>query len=61
MTPKGQKALGEVSEQEEGLWQLHLGRNKWRIWGHYKEPEFFFLFWDPDHEIATGKSRHRKT
>jgi hypothetical protein len=61
MTPEGQKALAEVSKQENGLWQLHLKRYKWRVWGYFDEPEFSFLFWDAGHEIATGKSRHRKT
>lgn len=61
MTPNGRQALAEASnKQEEGLWQLHLKRYKWRIWGYFEEPEFFFLFWDAGHEIATGKSRHRK-
>lgn len=61
MTPTGQKALSQVSTQEDGLWQLHLGQHKWRIWGHFDQPEFFFLFWDPDHQIATGKSRRRRS
>lgn len=61
MTPNGRKALAEVSKQEDGLWQLHLKRYKWRIWGFFEEPEFFFLFWDAGHGVATGKSRHRKT
>ena len=61
MTPDGQKALATVSrKQEEGLWQLHLKRYKWRIWGYFDKPEFFFLWWDSDHGVATGKWRHRR-
>lgn len=60
MTPKGRKALGVISKgQEEGLWQLHLKRYKWRIWGYFDDPEFFFLWWDSNHGVATGKWRRR--
>lgn len=61
MTPDGRSALAEVSQDEEGLWQLHLKRHKWRIWGYFDDPEFFFVFWDCDHNIATGKSRTRSS
>lgn len=61
MTRKGQQAVASASPQEDGLWQLHLHRDKWRIWGFFEAPNFFFLFWDPDHEIATGKSRKRSS
>lgn len=62
MTQAGQKALDKASHrQESGLWQLHLKRHKWRIWGYFDRPEFFFLFWDEDHAIATGKSRTRRS
>lgn len=61
MTPDGKKALEQVAANEEGLWQLHLNRHKWRIWGFFEEPEFFFVFWDANHDMATGRSRQRKT
>lgn len=61
MTPDGQKELAKVSTQEEGLWQLHLHRHKWRIYGYFADPEFFFLWWDGDHDVATGRSRTRKS
>jgi hypothetical protein len=61
MTPDGQEGLSKVNEQENGLWQLHLQRHKWRVWGYFEDPEFFFLWWDGHHGVATGHSRHRKT
>jgi hypothetical protein len=61
MTHDGQRRLTEVNPQEEGLWQLHLGQNKWRVWGYFEEPEFFFLWWDSNHGAATGKSRRRSS
>jgi hypothetical protein len=60
MTQAGQKALSAVNDKEEGLWQLHLLRYKWRIWGYFEDPEFFFVFWDCNHNIATGTSHRRK-
>lgn len=60
MTPDGQRRLAEVSEQEDGLWQLHLARDKWRVWGYFEDPEFFFLWWDNEHGVATGRSRSRR-
>ncbi len=60
MTAKGQKALGEVNEQEEGLWQLHLLRHRWRIWGYFEDPEFYFLFWDLATTSPPGESRRRR-
>ena len=60
MTRDGQQRFGEINKQEEGLWQLHLGRNKWRVWGYFERPEFFFLWWDSEHAVATGKSRNRR-
>ncbi|HEY4809898.1 MAG TPA: hypothetical protein VIH71_02455 [Solirubrobacteraceae bacterium] len=59
MTQAGQRALWEVNDKEEGLWQLHLLRYKWRIWGYFEDPKFFFVFWDCNHDIATGNSRTR--
>jgi hypothetical protein len=61
MTPAGRKALAEVNAQENGLWQLHLHRNKWRVWGYFEDPEFFFVWWDDNHDVATGRSRRRKS
>jgi len=61
MTPAGQERLAEVAQQENGLWQLHLGRYKWRIWGFFEHPKFFFLWWDGHHDVATGKARRRKS
>jgi hypothetical protein len=61
MTPEGRRALAEVNPQEEGLWQLHLLRYRWRVWGYFENPEFFFLWWDGDHAVATGKWRKRKS
>jgi hypothetical protein len=60
MTADGRKRLLEVNPQESGLWQLHLHRDKWRIWGYYEPPEFCFLWWDSTHGVATGRSRSRK-
>ena len=61
MTAEGRRRLAKVNQQEDGLWQLHLQRNKWRIWGYFEEPEFFFLWWDSDHGVAIGKSRRRRS
>ena len=61
MTPDGQTGLSAINPQEDGLWQLHLHRYKWRIWGYFEDPEFFFLWWDSDHAVATGKSRNRRS
>jgi len=61
MTSDGRKRLAEVSEQEDGLWQLDLQRNKWRIWGYFEDPEFYFLWWDGGHAVATGRSRRRRS
>lgn len=61
MTPDGRKRLFQISDnQGDGLWQLHLGRWKWRVWGYFEDPEFFFLWWDSAHTVATGRSRKRK-
>jgi hypothetical protein len=54
-----QNRLRRISKQQDGLWQLHLHHDKWRIWGYYEEPNFAFLWWDPDHGVATGASRRR--
>jgi hypothetical protein len=61
MTAEGRRRLAKVNEQEDGLWQLHLQRNKWRIWGYFEEPEFSFLWWDSDHGVAIGKSHRRRS
>ncbi len=61
MTTEGRQRLAEVNQQEDGLWQLHLNRYKWRVWGYFEDPEFSFVWWDSDHGVATGKSRNRKT
>jgi hypothetical protein len=62
MTLDGRKRLSQISDdQEDGLWQLHLGRWKWRVWGYFEDPEFFFLWWDSRHTVATGKSRNRQS
>lgn len=60
MTQDGQRRLFQVSKQEDGLWQLHLQRHKWRVWGYFEDPEFFFLWWDGDHGVATGRCRKRR-
>ncbi len=59
MTPAGRERLSELNDQENGLWQLHLARHKWRVWGYFEEPEFSFVWWDCEHAVATGRSRHR--
>lgn len=60
MTAAGQGRLSEINDQEDGLWQLHLTRDKWRVWGYFDDPEFFFVWWDSGHAVATGKSHNRK-
>jgi hypothetical protein len=59
MTADGRRRLEAVNKQEDGLWQLHLGRYKWRIWGYFEDPEFYFFWWDNSHAVATGKWRNR--
>jgi hypothetical protein len=59
MTRAGQEALQRINKQEEGLWQLHLHDERWRIYGYYEEPEYFFLWWDGGKKVATGRSRRR--
>lgn len=64
-TPKGQKAFDRISDKRmggdtEGLWQLHLATGRWRIWGHFEDPMFFMVWWDPEHEACTGKSVSRR-
>ena len=59
MTRAGQEALATINKQEEGLWQLHLHQERWRVYGYYEEPEYFFLWWDGDKKVATGRSRRR--
>lgn len=61
MTVDGRRRLAKINKQEDGLWQLHLKHKKWRVWGYFEDPEFFFLWWDSDHAVATGKSRKRKS
>ena len=61
MTAAAQKRLRTVNRQENGLWQLHLARYKWRIWGYFEDPRFSFLWWDRDHAVASGRSRQRNT
>jgi hypothetical protein len=62
MAREAQGRLGEISQaQEDGLWQLHLAHDKWRVWGYFDTPHFTFLWWDGDHAVATGRSRHRST
>lgn len=61
MTSDGRRRLTQISKQETGLWQLHLARHKWRVWGYFDEPEFFFLWWDSGHGVATGRSRTRRS
>jgi hypothetical protein len=61
MTPDGRKALAQINKQESGLWQLHLHKYKWRVWGYFDHPKFYFLFWDAGHGIATGRSRRRSS
>jgi hypothetical protein len=55
--------LEEIGRDDEGLWQLHLGYDKWRVWGFLDEGSgaFYFLWWDPDHGVATGKCRNRQS
>jgi hypothetical protein len=59
MTPAGQAALVRVNKQESGLWQLHLHSERWRIYGYFRDPEYYFLWWDGEKKVATGKSRKR--
>lgn len=60
MTVKGQSRLQEISDEKEGLWQLHLAYGKWRIWGYFEDPAFYIVWWDPNHDVCTGKSVKRK-
>src|SRR6266542_2997081 len=46
MKVEAQRRLAEINKLENGLWQLHLHRDKWRVWGYFEEPEFYFLWWD---------------
>jgi hypothetical protein len=57
MTPAGRERLAVVSPQENGLWQLRVPHDKWRIWGYFENPDFTFLWWDGLHEVAVGRSR----
>lgn len=60
MTQGAVRRLRELGRDDpEGLWQLHLAHDKWRVWGFLEEPLFYVLWWDPDHSVATGKSRSR--
>lgn len=62
MVNAARKRLREIGRDDpEGLWQLHLGHNKWRVWGFLEGSTFYVLWWDPDHSVATGKSRTRST
>lgn len=63
MTMDGRNRLVEISSEgsdDEGLWQLHLHRDKWRVWGYFDDPEFSFLWWDKHHAVATGASRRTR-
>jgi hypothetical protein len=51
--------LTEIDREDDGLWQLHLLHHKWRVWGFLEGATFFFLWWDPDHTVATGACRNR--
>lgn len=64
-TPKGRRAFSEIADKRmggdtEGLWQLHLATSRWRIWGHFEDPMFYVVWWDPDHDACTGKSVKRR-
>jgi hypothetical protein len=61
MTPVAQVRLRIVAVGIglEGLTELRLGFKRWRIWGHFQDPQFSFLWWDPDHKVATGAARRR--
>jgi hypothetical protein len=62
MVNDAQKRLKEIGRDDpEGLWQLHLAHNKWRVWGFLEDSTFYVLWWDPDHSVATGKSRTRSS
>jgi hypothetical protein len=60
MTPDGKRRFNEISAEPEGLWQLHLAYGKWRVWGHFEDPSFYIVWWDPNHAVCTGKSVNRK-
>lgn len=61
MRPGVEDRLREIGREDEGLWQLHLSRNKWRVWGFYEEPVFYILWWDSRHDVCTGRSRQRRS
>jgi hypothetical protein len=60
MAPAAQKRLSQIANKETGLWQLHLGHDRWRVWGYFEDPEYYFVWWDPDHLVCPGKYRRHR-
>lgn len=60
MTVDAQRRLRAISAELEGLWQLHLSRHRWRVWGWFEDPMFYVVWWDPNHNVCTGNSRKRR-
>ncbi len=61
MEHRAAERLHELERDEEGLWQLHLSRHKWRVWGFLEDASFHIFWWDPEHNVCTGHSRTRRS
>jgi hypothetical protein len=55
-----QARLGALEQDDlEELWELRFGYTDWRAWGVLDRSTFYFLWWDPNHTVCTGKDRAR--
>jgi hypothetical protein len=44
-------------EDVDSLFELRLGKERWRIWGLLEQSVFLPVWWDPEHTVCPGASR----
>jgi len=58
--PEAQERLARLEQEDiEALHELRLGHHNWRAWGILDRSTFYFLWWDPEHTVCTGRDRAR--
>ncbi len=56
LVPDAQTRLQEIDRNDEDvLWELRLGHEKWRVWGVFRGHVFYFIWWDREHS-ASGRA-----